>query len=408
MNGRLQAIWGDRQIVLPVVALVALGIVMVYSASFVLATDRFGDGAYYLRRQLLYAALGFVVMAACATMPLARLERLARPALLGGLVLLALTHVPGVAHRVAGTARWIAAGGLSFQPAEAMKVALVLWLAARLARPDARVDRWDGLLPRLAVVGLVVGLVVAQPDFGTAVLLGVVAAALLFVGGARISHLGLLALAALPVLYLLVMRVPYRRARVLAFLDPWSHATGSGWQIIQSFVAVGSGGLFGRGLGEGQQKLLFLPEPHTDFVAAVVAEELGLVGFSVMVALFALLVVRGLELARRAPTPFAALLATGAALTIGVQAIVNLGVVLGCLPTKGLPLPFVSAGGSALVAALACAGLLLNVSAAVRSGAPMRAVRAAAVPLARGTATRGATRRAPAGPVSPAARRRRP
>ncbi len=399
MNARAHALWGDRQILLPVVALVALGIVMVYSASFVLATDRFGDGAHYLRRQVLYAVLGLAVMAAAATASLARLERLARPALVAGIALLALTHVPGVAHSVAGTSRWIAVGPLSLQPAEMAKVALVLWLAARLARPDARVDRWAGLLPRLAVTGGVLCLVLAQPDFGTAVLLGLVTAALLFVAGARVSHLGALLLAALPVLYLLVMRVPYRRARIFAFLDPWSHASGSGWQVIQSFVAVGSGGLFGRGLGEGQQKLLFLPEPHTDFVAAVVAEELGLVGFAVMVALFALLTARGLEVARRAPTPFATLLAAGATLVIGMQAAVNLGVVLGCLPTKGLPLPFVSAGGSALVAALACAGLLLNVSAAARSGAPARAV---------------ATLRAPS-PVrrrvmtsSQAARRRRP
>lgn len=370
MSPRAQAIWGDRQILLPVVALVALGIVMVYSASFVLATDRFGDGAHYLRRQILHALLGFAVMAAAATMPLARLERLARPALAVALALLVLTLVPGLSRRVGGTSRWLAAGGLSLQPAEFAKVALVLWLAARLARPDAHVDRWSGLLSRLVVAGSLVVLVLAQPDFGTAVLMGLLAAGLLFLAGARVSHLGALVLAALPVLYLLVMRVPYRRARVFAFLDPWSHASGSGWQVIQSFVAVGSGGLFGRGLGEGQQKLLFLPEPHTDFVAAVVAEELGLVGFAVMVALFVLLVVRGLDVARRAPTPFATLVAAGATLLLGLQAAVNLGVVLGCLPTKGLPLPFVSSGGSALVAALAGAGLLLNVSAAARAGVP--------------------------------------
>ncbi len=373
MTTRTAAIWGDRQILLPVVALVALGIVMVYSASFVLATDRFGDGAHYLRRQILHALLGLGVMAAAATVPLARLERLARPALALTAGLLVLTLVPGLSRRVAGTSRWLAVGGVSLQPAEFAKVALVLWLAARLARPDAHVDRWSGLLPRLAVAGAFVLLVLAQPDFGTAVLLAMVAAGIVFLAGARVTHVASLVLAALPALYLLVMRVPYRRARVFAFFDPWSHASGSGWQVIQSFVAVGSGGIFGRGLGEGQQKLLFLPEPHTDFVAAVIAEELGLVGFAVMAALFALLVVRGLDVARRAPTPFATLLAAGATLLLGLQAAINLGVVLGCLPTKGLPLPFVSSGGSALLAALASAGLLLNVSAVARSGAPVRA-----------------------------------
>lgn len=391
MSPRATALWGDRQILLPVVVLVALGIVMVYSASFVLASDRFGDGTHYLRRQVLYAALGVVVMAAAALLPLARLERLARPALVAAVALLVLTLVPGLSHRVAGTSRWLAAGGLSVQPAEFAKVALVLWLAARLARRDAQVDRWAGLLPRLAVAGSLVALVLAQPDFGTAVLLGLVAVGMLFLAGARWTHLATLALAALPVLYLLVMRVPYRRARVFAFLDPWSQATGSGWQIIQSFVAFGSGGLFGRGLGEGQQKLLFLPEPHTDFVAAVVAEELGLVGFAVMTALFALLVVRGFDVARRAPTPFATLVASGATLLLGLQAAVNLAVVLGCVPTKGLPLPFVSSGGSALVAALAAAGLLLNVSAAARSGVPIRAA-AGVTRFARATGARAATR----------------
>jgi cell division protein FtsW len=367
MTPRAHALWGDRALLLPVVALAALGVVMVYSSSFVLATDRFGDGGHYLRRQALLALLGLAVLAVAALAPTERLARLARPALALALVLLGLTLVPGLGHRVGGSARWLTLGSLTVQPAEFAKVALVLWLAARLARADAEVDRWRGLLPRLAVVGLVVAPILVQPDLGTAVLLALVALAMLFVAGARVWHLATLALAALPALYLLVMRVPYRRARVLAFLDPWAQATGSGWQIIQSFVAFGSGGLFGRGLGEGQQKLLFLPESHTDFIAAVVAEELGVVGFSVMAALFTVLVARGLAVARRAPTPFAGLLASGAALLLGLQAAINLGVTLGCLPTKGLPLPFVSYGGSALVTAFGAAGLLLNVSAAARA-----------------------------------------
>ncbi len=357
----------DRQLLLPVLALTALGLVMVYSSSFVLATDRFGDGAHYLRRQLVWAGVGLVVLGAAALVPLARLARLARPALLAAAVLLALTFVPGVAHRVGGTSRWVAVLGFTAQPAEFAKVALILWLAASLARPGAAVQRWRGLLPRLAVVAALVLLVLAQPDFGTAMLVALIAGGMLFVAGARLTHLASLGLAALPPLYVLVMRVPYRRARILAFLDPWSQATGHGWQVVQSFIAFGSGGLFGRGLGEGQQKLLFLPEPHTDFVAASVGEELGLVGFSVMVALYVVVVIRGFAIARRVPDPFAGLLAAGATLLIGLQAAINLAVVLGCLPTKGLPLPFVSYGGSALVTALAAAGLLLNVSAAARA-----------------------------------------
>jgi cell division protein FtsW len=389
---RASVLWGDRQLLLPVLGLTALGVVMVYSSSFVLATDRFGDGSHYLWRQGAHGLLGLAVLAAAALTPLDRVERLARPALALAALLLALALVPGLSPRVAGTSRWLSLGTVRFQPAELAKVALVVWLAARLARPGAATDTWRGLLGRLAVVAPVVGAILVQPDFGTAALLGLVAAGMLFAGGARVSHLAALALAALPAVYFLVMRVPYRRARVLAFLDPWSHATTSGWQVIQSFVAFGSGGLLGRGLGEGQQKLLFLPEPHTDFVAAVVAEELGLVGFAVMAALFAVLVARGLAAARRAPTPFAQHLAVGVSLLIGLQAVINLGVALGCLPTKGLPLPFVSYGGSALLAAMAAAGLLLNASATARAwtpAAPLRALRTPLPPRSAGGRPRG-------------------
>lgn len=403
----------DHALLLPVLALTALGLVMVYSSSFVLATDRFGDGAHYFRRQIVWAGLGFAALGAAALVPIARLARLARPAILAAVVLLALAFAPGVGRRVGGTSRWVSALGFTIQPVEFAKVALVLWLAASLARPAAAVQRWRGLLARLAVVAAVFLLVLAQPDFGTAVLLALVAGGVLFVAGARLAHLVCLCLAALPLLYVLVMRVPYRRARILAFLDPWSHATGHGWQVVQSFIAFGSGGLFGRGLGEGQQKLLFLPEPHTDFIAAAVGEELGLVGFSIMVALYVVVVARGFAVARRAPEPFAGLLAVGVTLLIGLQAAINLAVALGCVPTKGLPLPFVSYGGSALVASLAAVGLLLNVSAAAR--APHRprpaavagtaAARARLLSVAGGPGLRSSAGGGPS--AGPAGRRRR-
>lgn len=357
----------DPRILGPVLGLTTLGVVMVYSASSVLAADRFGDGAYYLKRQLAWAAAGLLALWIAARVRLAWVRRLAWPLLLLAVALLALTRVPGIARTVGGAARWIDLGGLVVQPAEFAKLALVVWLAASTGRPDPGVDRWRGLLPRLAVVVATALLVVVQPDLGTAFLLALVGVGLLFLAGARPTALAALALAALPALYLLVVRVPYRRARLEAFLDPFSQASGAGWQLVQSFVAFGAGGLVGRGLGEGQQKLLFLPEPHTDFVAAVIAEELGLLGFGLVVVLYALLVARGFALARRAPEPFAAQLAAGVALLIGVQAATNLAVVLGCVPTKGLPLPFVSYGGSALVTLLAAAGLLLNVSALVRA-----------------------------------------
>jgi cell division protein FtsW len=219
-----------------------------------------------------------------------------------------------------------------------------------------------GLLPPLLVLGLLSGLVLMEPDLGTVVVMGLVVVTMLFLAGARVKHLGLLALCALPAVTLLILGSGYRRQRLMTFLSPWKDASDAGFQITQSFLAFGSGGLFGVGLGEGKQKLFFLPEAHTDFVLALVGEELGLLGSATIILLFALFVAKGFQISRRARNPFGRHLATGITLLVGMQALVNAAVVTGLLPTKGLTLPFVSYGGSSLVASLFGVGILLNIS----------------------------------------------
>jgi cell division protein FtsW len=278
-------------------------------------------------------------------------------------VLLVLVLLPGFGVSINGSRRWLRVGPLSFQPAELAKLALVLYLAAFLARKrDELQEFWRGVFPPLAVGGTLAMLVLAQPDLGSCLTLLALTLGLLFLAGARTRWLGLLVIPALPLAALAVWMAPYRMRRVFAFLDPWQDPRGSGFQIIQSWLALGGGGLFGRGIGESKQKLFYLPEAHTDFIFAIVGEELGFIGAALVVGLFAALVWRGLRVGIRAADPFGAYLALGITVLIATQTLVNLGVVTGMLPTKGLPLPFLSFGGSALVMTMLATGVLLNIS----------------------------------------------
>jgi len=345
------------------VVLLALGVVMVYSASAIVAAERFGDPALFLRKQLLWAVLGALALVAALRVDYRRLEGWGVPALLVAAGLLVLVLVPPLAQPVNGTRRWLRLGPLSVQPAEFAKLALVLFLAGWLARHrETLADFRRAVLPPLAAAGALAALVVLQPDLGNAVALVGVTLALLYLAGCRVAHLLALAAAALPVLAAAIWVAPYRLRRIATFLDPWSDARGAGFQIIQSWLALGSGGWLGRGIGESRQKLFYLPEAHTDFIFAVVGEELGFVGAVAVVALFAVLVWRGLRVGLRAPDPFGAYLALGVTVLVATQTLVNLGVVTGTLPTKGLPLPFISFGGSALLTTMLATGLLLNVS----------------------------------------------
>jgi cell division protein FtsW len=353
--------------------LVSIGVVMVYSASAILAADRFGDPHYFLKRQLFWALLGLGGLWAALAVDYRVLERIALPLLGVAALLLVFVLVPAFGQAINGTRRWLRVGGVSFQPVELAKLAFVIFLARFLGRRGAAVEGfWGGAVPPAVIGGVLAALVLRQPDLGNSLTVLALAFALLFLAGARPRHLLLLAAPALPVLAVAVYLAPYRWRRILAFLNPESDPRGSGFQILQSFLAIGSGGLLGRGLGGSKQKLFYLPEPHTDFVFAVIAEELGLIGGVTVVALFMVLIWRGLRAGLRAPDPFGAYLALGLTTMLATEALVNLGVVTGSLPTKGLPLPFVSFGGSALFMTLLSTGILLNISQHGTSAAPAR------------------------------------
>ena len=354
------------------VVLLSVGVVMVYSASAIVAAERFHDPYFFLKKQVFWALLGALALwlapGVGGPRPAVRLD----PGRRGGLVvpllpaagvLLVLVLAPPLGQAINGTRRWIRLGPVSFQPAELAKLALVVYLAAFLARRrDALGDFRRGLLPPLAVAGVLAALVLAQPDLGSCLTLVALTFALLFLAGGRVRHLALVLAPALPLLAVAVWVAPYRVRRITTFLDPWSDPRGSGFQIIQSWLAFGNGGLLGQGIGGSQQKLFYLPEAHTDFIFAIVGEELGLVGALAIVGLFVVLAWRGLRIGLRAPEPFGAYLALGITLLIATQAIVNLGVVTGLLPTKGLPLPFISFGGSALLVTMLATGVVLNIS----------------------------------------------
>ena len=285
------------------------------------------------------------------------------PLLVVSFTLLVLVLVPPFAQPINGTRRWLRLGPASFQPAELAKLALVVYLAAYLARRREGIgDFWRGLFPPLAIAIAFALLVLAQPDLGNCLTLIMVTFGLLYLAGVRLRHLGLVLAPALPLMILAIWMAPYRLRRITTFLDPWADQRGGGFQIIQSWLALGSGGLFGRGIGESKQKLFYLPESHTDFIFAVVGEELGFLGALGLLTLFVILIWRGLRVGVRAPDAFGAYLALGITVLIATQTLVNVGVVTGTLPTKGLPLPFVSFGGSALLMTMLSMGVLLNIS----------------------------------------------
>lgn len=353
----------DGWLLSTVAALLAVGITMVLSTSYLYSQERFSDGTYFFRKQLMAVGVGMVALLIAALIPPAAYRRLAYPLLGLSLLLLALVLIPGVGLSRGGARRWLSLGGFIFQPAEFAKISLVVYLAHSLAKKREKIRTFTlGVLPHLIVGGVYLGLMLLEPDLGTALTLGLVLFLMLFVGGARLFHLFLTGLMAMPVLALSVLGAAYRLRRLLTFLDPWRDASSSGFQIIQSYIAFGSGQLWGRGLGESRQKLFYLPEAHTDFIFSVIGEELGLIGALAVLLLFGLLVMRGLRLAAKMEEPFGQYLAFGLTTLLALQALIHMGVVMGLMPTKGLVLPFISYGGSAMVMNLIEAGMLLSLS----------------------------------------------
>jgi len=346
-----------------VLLLAGLGLIGVYSASSVTAYDHFGDSLYYLKRQTVFVIAGLSCMFLILASDYHRFVRLGGWALLLTILSLVAVQIPGVGHRVGGALRWIDLGGFRFQPGEFAKLSCILYMSWALVRKGADVQSFAyGLLPMGLVAGLLAGLLMLQPDFGNAVLLVCLSGMLLFLAGARISYLLSAVLLLLPVAWTLIMGAEYRKRRLLSFLNPWLDPQHTSYQIIQSFTAFFSGGLWGRGLGNSQEKLYYLPEIHTDFIGSLIAEELGFVGISMMLIAFVLLILRGFRIALRASDPVGFLLAAGCTCLIGLQAAINLMVVMGLVPTKGLPLPFLSHGGSALLVTFMACGFIQSVA----------------------------------------------
>ena len=351
-------------ILIPVILLIGLGLVVVYSTSSHMAEHRLGDSCFYLKRQALFCFAGFGLMIAAKNIPYTLYSKLIYPLLIISLCLLLMLFVPGIGHKVGGACRWVRlAGDFSFQPSEMVKFSLAAYMAYSMSKKGSDMETFSkGLLPHLLVSGLFMLLIVLQPDLGTAIIIGCWLIIVLFVGGARPWQLlSLLSLASL-IVWQLIVQVDYRMQRILAFLNPWEDPHGIGFQIIHSFLAFGSGGIFGAGLGNSKQKLFYLPEAHTDFALSIVGEELGFVGVAAIIILFGVLIMRGIKVALDARDLYSTYLAIGLISLIGLQAVVNMGVVLGLLPTKGLSLPFISYGGSALVFNLLSIGILLNIS----------------------------------------------
>jgi cell division protein FtsW len=356
----------DRQLFVATLAMCLIGAVMVFSASAVTASEEYGNAYVFLVRQLVCAALGIAGMFWLMNVDYRKLRqpRVIFTGLGATVVLLIAVFFLDRSH---ATHRWIRLGPLSLQPSEMAKLVVIFFLAwfleIRRARRGAGVNEFvDTLLPALGTVALIVALILAEPDMGTACMIAFIAAVMLFVAGISLRYILPVALAALPAVYLLIVRVPYRLERVQAFFSPGADPQGRGFQLLQSLIAVGSGGFSGVGLMESRQKLFYLPEAHTDFIFAVICEEIGFIGAIVVLALFAVYGWRGLVAAMKAPDDFGRFLGLGITAMVVGQALINLSVVLGLMPTKGIPLPFISYGGSSLLGMLLATGVLLNIS----------------------------------------------
>jgi cell division protein FtsW len=356
-----------------VVVLNVVGLVMVLSASSVLSLTSYGSAWYFFERQLIWAVLGAVGFAVAARLDYRAWRRLVGPLLFGSLALLVLVLVPHVGSTAGGAQRWLGVGSWRFQPTEIAKLALVLYAADLLTRREQELADWRRVLrPVLLVFGALGGLVYLQPDLDSALLLGMIAGAVLLTGGVRLRHLGMVGGIGVTAAAVLAVSEPYRRARVLTFLHPTADASNTGYQIVQSLIALGSGGYMGDGLGAGRSKWLFLPNAHTDFIFSVIGEELGLLGTLAVLGLFLAFAALGIRTAQRAPDRFGMLLAAGVTVWVVAQAAINIGGVVGLLPVSGIPLPFVSFGGSSLVFAMLGAGILASVARAVAGPSPSR------------------------------------
>lgn len=353
----------DYTLFLIVLSLLGIGLVMVYSSSSVIALKRFDNSYFFIKKQALFSLIGIAFMVIYSITPYQYLRKLSLPVLILGLMSLLMVWMPGMGVEIRGSSRWIRILNLPFQPSEFAKLALVLFLAHSLAKNHQNIKTFTmGFFPHFIITLFFILLILKEPDLGTSLNILVISLIMMFVAGVRVRYLlGVFSLA-IPLTAFLIMGEQYRIRRILTFLNPWEDPLGRGFHIIHSFLAMGSGGWCGVGLGDGRQKLFYLPEPHTDFILSVLGEEFGLVGVIITISLFLILIVKGISIALRAPDLFGSYLSLGITLLIGLQAFIHAGVVMGLMPTKGLTLPFISYGGSSLISSLTSMGILLNIS----------------------------------------------
>ncbi len=352
----------DRFLILSALALVVMGVVMVYSTSCIVAMNRFGDEFFFMKKHLVYVFTGFILFLVASRIPYTMYKRLVYPLLILSAALLVLIYVPGFGFKAGGARRWVHLGPLAFQPSEPAKLAVVVFLAYALSSKAEKIkDFYFGFLPNIIIPGVIIALVLREPDLGTSLTLSALVFIMCFAGGVRLRYLLGIVVPLAPLVYIVITRYAYMARRIMIFMDPWKDAQGAGFQMVQSFLAFGSGGVTGVGLGEGMQKLFYLPEAHTDFILSVIGEELGLIGVGLVIVFYIVFLVSGVKIALKARDLFGTYLALGLTVMVAMQAAVNMAVVMGLLPPKGLTLPFISYGGTSLVINMIAVGMLLNI-----------------------------------------------
>lgn len=358
--------FSEKSILFPVILLSGIGIIMVYSASSAISMEEYNTVYYFMKKQIIYCAIALCVMFVTASLPYQTYKHFAYVILIVSIILLIAVLIPGFNVKAGGATRWLNIGGFTFQPAEFAKLSLILFMGYSLSKKQDLIKDFSvGFVPHALIFGVFACLIIGQPDFGTIVVLGLITWGMMFVAGVKIRHLLSPSPLVIPVIYFLIVKVEYRLERIMAFLNPWEDPYNTGYQITHSLKAFGSGGILGKGIGLGMQKLHYLPEPHTDFIFSIIGEELGLLGVLLILFLYLILLLKGMSIAKESRTHFGSITASGLTIYLGVQVFINTGVALGLLPTKGLTLPFISYGGTSLIINMAAMGILMNIGASV-------------------------------------------
>jgi cell division protein FtsW len=352
----------DMHILFPVLLLVGIGMVMVYSASSAVALTKFGSDYFFLRKQAIFAVAGIFALFVCRHIPFRLYWHFTYPILIFSMILLVVVHIPGIGYKAGGASRWIRIGAFTFQPSEFARLAMIFFMAYSLCKKQEKIKMFSiGFVPHVLILAIFGILFHLQPDFGTILIFSVIVWIMMFIGGVRLLHLATPLMLVVPFLGYIMIKASYRLDRIMTFWDPWQFPEDGGYQVIHSLMAFGSGGLFGAGIGQGYQKLFYLPESHTDFIFSVIGEEIGLVGVIFIIAMYVLIIWRGLMIAKNTEDFYGSLVAAGITTSFALQVCINMGVALGLLPTKGLTLPFLSYGGTSLLLNMAAIGILMNI-----------------------------------------------